>query len=85
MAGILAITFNKDKPNEEKAVLKLRREWFWPELAARYTEYPTEELDPEKVTVRKVLRETGELYSITHYYETKKHGWEIKYNEHCYP
>ena len=42
MAGILAITFNKGKPNQEKTVLKLRREWFWPELAARYTEYPTE-------------------------------------------
>ena len=42
MAGILAITFNKGKPNQEKTVLKLRREWFWHELAARYTEYPTE-------------------------------------------
>ena len=84
MAGILILAFNKGESEQEKVALKLRREFFWHELAAKFTEESAEELDPEKVRVRKVLRKTDELSSITHYYESQKHRWEIKYNEECY-
>ena len=31
------------------------------------------------------MTEDGRLVRHTVYYDYERHGWEIKYNEHCYP
>ena len=37
------------------------------------------------VKVEKIMTEDGRLVRHTIYYDYERHGWEIKYNEHCYP
>ena len=69
MAGIITLIFKKGEEQEEKAVLKLRKELFWHEIAERYMEKPEEELDPELMKTEKILREDGRLVRVTNYYE----------------